>query len=413
METRSFIIIASNKSNVEVQIEKLNKRARKLGLDELIYSWGKAYLETREVPRQDPEYPDMAPVYVKQEVLVIPIEITGPLDVSYEGWRFIATLQHLPTGENIIRSISNEFEIPKQYRTAGSDCHHCYTKRYRKDTYLVRDDTTGAVIQVGSTCIKDFLGGNSPDNILNKANIIAELLSYMEGCSGNYGSGGDDLCYIEDFLAMTSACIRDHGWVSKKAAYENGGMATATWVDRNLDPPIGFKDRSLVTDGDKELAKAAMEWAENITDAECDTSDYLYNIRAIARSGMVGYRTFGFAASIIPAHNRANADKNQKVESQHVGTLKKRQIFELTLNQHFSYDSHYGTVHKYIFADKDGNKLVWATSKITPMIEGKHYAIKGTVKAHSEYKNSKQTEITRCEILTTYPSDTTEEIFCN
>jgi len=377
METRSFIIFASNKSNVEAQLEKLNKRATKLGLDNVTCSWGKAYLE--------------------QDHLMIPVSVIGPLDVSFNGWKFIATLQHLPTGENIIRSISDEFEVPKQFRTAGSDCQHCNSKRYRKDTYLVRDTTTGVILQVGSTCIKDFLGGNSPDNILNRASFIAELVSYMEGCSG--GGSGERVYHIESFLAMTSACIRDHGWVSKKTAYENDSMSTAAWVANNFDPPIGFKDGSTITEDDMALAASATEWVENISDEECESSDYLFNIRAIARSGMVGYRTFGFAASIIPAYNRNLEAKSVKNVSRHVGTIKKREVFDLTLNRHFSYDSMYGTLHKYIFSDEDGNKLVWSTSTAHSMVEGKRYRVNGTVKDHTEYKGTPNTILARCKIL--------------
>jgi len=399
METRSFVVIASNKSNVESQIEKLNKRARKLGIEEISFAWGKAYVETREVLYKDNE----EPTYLKQDLLVIPIDISGPMDVSFEGWRFIATLQHLPTGENIIRSISDKFHIPKQYRNAGPDCHHCMIKRYRKDTYLVRNDTTGEVIQVGSTCIKDFLGGNSPDNIISKANIIAELLTFMEGCGSCNGSSEDNLYHIERFLSVTSACIRDHGWLSKSKAYTNGGISTAVWVERNLLPPKGFKntDFSIVNDYDKDVAKKAAEWAENISDSECDISDYLHNIRAIARSGMVGYRCFGFAASIIPAYHRAHEVKTPA--SVHIGEVGKRENFTLTLQKRFSFDSQYGITNKFIFIDDKGNIVTWTTTKSIhsqTIQEGKVYSIQGTVKKHTEYKGTKQTEITRCKVLT-------------
>lgn len=410
METRSFVILAENKSSVESQIEKLNKRAAKMGLDAITCSWGKAFVETREVLYQDPRYPDSDPSYIKKELLVIPVDISGPLDVSFDGWQFIATLQHLPTGENIIRCISDEYEIPKHYRTANSDCNHCNTKRYRKDTYLVRDETTGAIVQVGSTCIKDFLGGNSPDDILNKANFIAELISFMDGsCGGHYGSSEEECFHIESFLALTSACIRDHGWVSKSKANEEDIRATATWVQSNLFPPLGFResDRSIILDSDKDLAKQASFWAENISDSEADNSDYLFNIRAIARSGMVGFRTFGFAASIIAAYKRATADKTPNTNSKHIGTLKQRLTFSLTLKRKFVYDSMYGATTKFIFEDDDENVLVWTTTSAGKynLLENNKYAIKGTIKEHSEYKGVRQTILTRCEILTIYPSD--------
>ena len=156
MSNRSFIIAASNKSLVESQIEKLNRRAFKLDLEPITSVWGKAFTDINDN-------------------FLIPCDLTGPLSVNFAGWSFIATLQHLTTGENIIRNISDEFVVPLEYRSSGSDCQHCMVNRYRKDTYVVRHDS-GKYFQVGSTCIKDFLGGNSPDNIMKKANLIGELV---------------------------------------------------------------------------------------------------------------------------------------------------------------------------------------------------------------------------------------------
>ena len=408
METRSFIIQASKKSMVEEQLTKLNKRAKKLELEEIVWTWGKARMEEREVLWQNPDYPDMAPQYVTKDILVIPIDVSGPMTVAYDGWTFIATLQHLPTGENIIRSISDEVDIPVQYRNVGSECDHCKVNRYRKDTYLVQHED-GHIVQVGSTCIKDFLGGNSPDKILGKASYLAELLTFLEGAGsdGGYGGGGERLYYINEFLALTGACIRDHGWLSKSKAEEFGKTPTVTHVQNNLSPTPGLRREyfSHITDADREKADKAVAWVESLSDEETNDNDYLYNIRAIARSGMVGWRTMGYAASILAAYDRTingPAEKKDKLISQHVGTIKKREQFDLTLRRHLSFDSAYGVVHRYIFVDPNGNVMVWKASREQDLEEGKRYLIKGTVTAHGEYKEVKQTEMNRCEIMVSY-----------
>jgi hypothetical protein len=397
VNTRSFVIIAENKFNVESQLGKINKRARKLGLEEVSFIWGKAFVETREVFTREVDR------FVKIEVLVIPIDITGPFDICFDGWKFVATLQHLPTGENIIRCISNE-EIPKQYRSVGSDCNHCNVNRYRKDTYLVRNESTETFVQVGSSCIKDFLGGNCPDDIINKANLIAELFSYMEGSNSDYTSGfnnKESLYEIGKFLAMTSASIRDYGWVSKSKAKarDTGTLSTSTLVQQSLEEP-SKSNSSKITDLDKEIAKNSIEWVENLSDLECE-SDYLYNIRAIVRSGMVWNKCFGFAASIIPAYHRMISEKNPVNKSNHVGTIKQRSVFDLTFQDHFVFDSMYGMTYKFVFHDDDGNIITWTTTSVgkIPFIKGNKYSIKGTVKEHTEYKNVPQTVLSRCTII--------------
>jgi len=381
-ETRSFIIPASNQTMVEEQLEKLNKRANKLGLDPISITWEKAFTDCKDN-------------------LLVPCNLTGPVSISYDGWEFIATLQHLPTGENIIRAITDDCDIPVEYRTAGSDCQHCNSKRYRKDTYVVRRQPA-IYKQVGSSCIKDFLGGNSPDNILQRASFIGELISFMKGAGTYNGARDEGVFHIVKFLAHTSACIRDHGWLSKSKAYEAGGTATATRVQDNLHPPTGKHVVSQIQTSDWDKAKSATEWAESISDEEAEASDYLHNIRAIARSGMVGYRTCGFAASIISAYERTLQVKPTYQASNYVGTVKARDTFELVLKRHFTYDSDYGVVHKFLFNDKSGNVIIWSTNTLQNFELNKKYGVKGTVKEHSEYKGVKQTLITRCEIVTYY-----------
>lgn len=399
METRSFCIVASNKSNVEYQIAKLNKRAKKLGLEEITYVFGKAYIEKRSVLTSNVEFPDMPPEYKDKNLLVIPVEITGPLVVAYSGWRFVAAITHLGE-ENLIRCIA-DIEVPKKYRTIASNCDHCKVSRRRNDTYVLIKE--GEFVQVGSTCIKDFLGSNSPDAILSQAEFISDLISYLTACDeeGFGGGGGGNYFHIETFLSKTNAVIRNHGWLSKTKADEIGGVATARHVENNLFHMVGgtsaTQKYSEVLDSDKEKAAKIIEWAENLSDEEC-SSDYMFNVRAIVRSGMVGIKFFGYAASIVAAYDRMIADLEEKPNSNWVGELKKRMVFELELKKEFVYESMYGMNSKFIFSDCSGNVFVWVTSKRSLEV-GKKYKVKGTIKQHSEYKGVKQTVLTRCDIL--------------
>jgi hypothetical protein len=376
-ETRSFIIPASNQTMVEEQLEKLNKRANKLGLDPISITWEKAFTDCKDN-------------------LLVPCNLTGPVSISYDGWEFIATLQHLPTGENIIRAITDDCDIPVEYRTAGSDCQHCNSKRYRKDTYVVRRQPA-IYKQVGSSCIKDFLGGNSPDNILQRASFIGELISFMKGAGTYNGARDEGVFHIVKFLAHTSAIIQKYGWISKNKAYESGEKSTASRVLDNLN------DSFLEIDAiDLAKAKLAIEWSENLSDEECNFLDYLFNIRAIVRSGMVGFRAAGFAASIISSFNRASIKLKPPTISSYVGLIKNRDTFDLYLKKIFTGVSDYGQYYKFIFNDELGNVLVWTSSVSQNLEEGKRYLIKGTIKSHTEFRSVKQTNLSRCELLTTY-----------
>lgn len=382
METKLFNVPATKKTAVELQLGKFNKRAVKTGMNSLSWTWGKAFED--------------------DGILLLPIEVVGDLSVTFSGWQFKATLQHLKTGENIIRNLDKRFQVPEKYRL-GSNCEHCQVKRYRKDTYLLLH-TNGDVIQVGSTCIDDFLGGNSPEDILKKASLIAELNSYMEGVSTG-GTGGDIVFSIIEFLANTVAVIKEFGWISKTKASIEGSISTASRVLDNLVPYAMGGTLTKVIQEDIDKARFIADWAEDLTDAECHESDYLHNLRAIARAGMVGMKVAGFAASMPQAYDRAvqiDEPKSAASNSKHIGTVKSRIEVPLTLKFDFLFMSAYGEGHRYVFNDDTGNVLVWRASKNNHLEVGKKYDVKGTIKAHGDYKGTLQTELTRCEITSIY-----------
>lgn len=112
---------------------------------------------------------------------------------------------------------------------------------------------------------------------------------------------------------------------------------------------------------------------------------------------MVNKITAAFAASIIPAYQKAMAEKSA-IHSNHVGIINNRMLFELTLKNCVSYQGGYGTVYKYIFSDDASNIIFWNASSSQLLSIGKKYIVRGTVKAHTEYKGVKQTQINRCDV---------------
>lgn len=59
------------------------------------------------------------------------------------------------------------------------------------------------------------------------------------------------------------------------------------------------------------------------------------------------------------------------------------------------------TVYIVSFRDADGNLLIWKTTSpkgCNELEEGDEISLKGTVKEHTEYKDEKQTILTRCRV---------------
>lgn len=96
--------------------------------------------------------------------------------------------------------------------------------------------------------------------------------------------------------------------------------------------------------------------------------------------------------------------KALKAISQYVGQIGERIEFKATYVRTGSWDqksfSGFGMTTMYIhtFKDADGNVFTWKTQNGICLNCGENVIVKGTVKNHSEYKDEKQTELTRCRI---------------
>ena len=80
------------------------------------------------------------------------------------------------------------------------------------------------------------------------------------------------------------------------------------------------------------------------------------------------------------------------------GSIKDKVDLKAKLIRRGDYDTMYGTTFVYTFEDAQGHQLVWKTSTWLEQEVDSQVALKGTIKAHSEYKGIKQTELTRCKV---------------
>lgn len=94
----------------------------------------------------------------------------------------------------------------------------------------------------------------------------------------------------------------------------------------------------------------------------------------------------------------------QKAISQHVGQIGSRVEFMGEYVRTGSWEqkafSGYGTTTMYIhtFKDDAGNVLTWKTQNGVNFDPGEPVVVRGTVKSHTEYRDEKQTELTRCKV---------------
>jgi hypothetical protein len=424
-DTRTFAVLLEHKSRVDHALTALAKRAARKGLPVLTWEWGKPTTEKERVPH--PEYGWEA----EHHALVARVPLTLPCDSpKYNGWVFVAALQHLD-GENVVRSLPGE-TVPETYRTRGPECDHCRMSRRRNDTFVLRHEG-GRHIQVGSTCIGDFLGSDEAGKIAGAASLLAEARGLAEGGCEGFGSGSRGDRTLAEYLPFVAWAIREKGWTSRTTVREKGeGLATAdlAW-DVLIDGKSRVKWKAAPTEEDEAMALASEAWAEAITDEEIakETGDYLHNLRAIARTGLVMSKLAGLAASSVIAYQRAvgreraRAERAANMLDVHLGNVGDKVTFGLPpkvgkrgqllkgapvvlspdpvkLDFVTGYDTDFGYTTVLKFRTADGATLVWKASstEIGRGDVGKVYTLAGTIKKHDDYKGAKQTILSRCDV---------------
>lgn len=88
----------------------------------------------------------------------------------------------------------------------------------------------------------------------------------------------------------------------------------------------------------------------------------------------------------------------ERPQLNYVGTIGEKVTLELTQVSCFTFESQFGTSYINVFKDSDGNKLVWKTG-CRVANDGASVTLKGTIKEHNEFREEKQTVLTRCRAL--------------
>jgi hypothetical protein len=102
------------------------------------------------------------------------------------------------------------------------------------------------------------------------------------------------------------------------------------------------------------------------------------------------------AALNIVAQNRLRATQDDT--SAYVGEIKERIEFEAQVEFTKEFDGYYGTTTLIKLRDLEGNVFTWFASGYQNVARGDRVSIKGTVKKHEEFREVKQTILTRCKV---------------
>lgn len=128
-------------------------------------------------------------------------------------------------------------------------------------------------------------------------------------------------------------------------------------------------------------------------------------------SFMGSYETFGKLSDkqvdcVLRAIDKRKAQQAERAaafaeiaaKSNYVGEVGQKIEWTLTVEKVISFEGFYGLQFVYLMRDADGNRITTKTNRDGLMEQGSTVTVKGTIKAHEEYKGEKQTILTRVKV---------------
>jgi len=404
MITSTIEILKSKKDAFIKNVKKFNKKASKLGAAPMVPEFGEERVHTFYAS----EAAEVMGVKTKIPYINVTVEYEIP---KYNGWRLISVFDYEDYKDEatdevtraVFTSTVPDETLPAAYQDKDEiHCEHCGHNRFRVKSFLVQHDS-GEYKEVGSTCLKDFLG-HDPRNFLFHAGI-QDVIKELEEEYGSLGSS-DVMSYdLEGILCLTSAVIKKYGWTSRSEAYESNGGVTAT-ADNvayflHTDPDkIDVNDRVEIVDEDREIALKTLAYFKTL---ENQDNDYIMNCIRVIKMNRVSDKRLGIACSMIPVYRR-HLEKQIQAENElpsswfgNIGSKLQECPVVCTFKTHV--DTQFGTSVLYKFIDNDGNIYKTFYSGHTWEVEqDENVTLWGTVKKHDEWNGKKETMLTRCKV---------------
>jgi hypothetical protein len=353
------------------------------------------------------------------------------------GWMLVGVLDHKASADpNQPLIYSFGYKLPPRFEAAGPFCEHCSSKRLRNMTFVLLHDD-GRMIQVGSSCLQDFLGGVSPAAMVAYASLLPSLRGFFSD-DWDDSMGAEPVptaVYLPFYLALVAKIIRESGWVSKAKAGFNQ-LSTSQNAEIEYLKLVGPKqvqvhgqEREKLTPKieDRDEAEATIAWARGDLKTYA-RSDYEINLKRAMGDDYVGFRALGIVASAVAAYRRemqrrgtaghAAEKAGRALDKKAPPTMAEvqarypvglRVTLKVTLLRAIPQEGDYGLTIIHGFEDEYGSKLTWfASGKHLTMnrldyhgpeehkVEvGETVEITGTVKGVKEYKGAPDVALTR------------------
>lgn len=321
---------------------------------------------------------------------------------------------------------------------ANCSCDKCH-KKIGRNKYLVfskvgkKVETRDDLVVLGTSCAKDYFPFSVESYFGYLESAFEELGSYDE-FSGSFGGCASHYHTLSSIYYATLATT------DNLKCYEKEGVTKGNvlgWLNNSkMDKYTYYRDAYPMPQNPIPF-EDVISWVKDMYDTDEFVSDFHTNARSVffktlddgtremrneINEKYMGIAVYAFfsakqnhdkmVAKKIAEEERAKA--NAKVE--YYGAVGDKFELTLTFDKSFGFEGAYGFTYIHLFHDDENHVFAWSSSNGSYKVEyaknvtwggieyveyevGHKYLIKGSIKDHREYRNVKQTVITRCKVL--------------
>ena len=321
---------------------------------------------------------------------------------------------------------------------ANCSCDKCH-KKIGRNKYLVFSkvgkevETRDDLVVLGTSCAKDYFPFSVESYFGYLESAFEELGSYDE-FNGSFGGCSSHYHTLSEIYYATLACT------DNLKCYEKEGVTKGNvlgWLNNlKIDKCTYYRDAYPMPSNPIPF-EDVISWIKDMYDTDEFVSDFHTNARSVffktlddgtremrneINEKYMGIAVYAFF-SVKQNHDKMVAKKiaeeecaKANAEVEYYGAVGDKFELTLTFDKSFCFEGAYGFTYIHLFHDDEGHQFKWSSSNGTYKVEydktadfggieycefeiGHKYLMKGTVKAHNEYKGVKQTVITRCKVL--------------
>lgn len=310
------------------------------------------------------------------------------------GWSVAAIVSHRDRAP-AVRGVSVGAPPVDRRRFGEPRCEHCGLRRRRAHTFVLWHAATGRLRQVGSGCLRDFLGGHDVERLCRQAEYtLLARQALTTAARPASATAQTDSAPLERFAAHAAMVVRADGWVSRERARRREQMASADAAWQSLqDTP------DAPGPADRALASGALAWARELLAAKPELSPFERDAVAVVNGrSVVTRRDRGLVCALIAVYQR------RRQRSRHVGQVGDWLDLAVLVERHAERPSaRHGTVWRNELIDVDGNRLEWWQTSGPLPPAGRAVQMRGRVTRHSHFGRTEVTVLVGCRLHEHHP----------